>query len=85
VFSTDRTYWTIGSRRVQQARPASDGSFVVKGLSPGEHYVCAVVELQADELYDSAFLAELAAASALRVTLADGDKKRQDLRRAGGR
>jgi hypothetical protein len=29
VFSTDKTYWLSGSRRVKQARPASDGTFKV--------------------------------------------------------
>ena len=37
VFSTDRRYWTFGSRRVQQSRPASDGRYRVSGLPAGEY------------------------------------------------
>src|SRR5262249_6121934 len=39
VFSTDRNFWTIASRRVQQSRPASDGKFKLTGLPAGEYYI----------------------------------------------
>ena len=37
VFSSDRRYWTPGSRRVRMTRPATDGSYRLKGLPPGEY------------------------------------------------
>jgi hypothetical protein len=82
VFSTDRASWTIGSRRVQQARPASDGKFRFAGLPSGEYYVCAVTDLDPEDLYNPAFLDQLVA-GAFRITLADGEKKVQDLRLSG--
>lgn len=83
VFSTDRTYWTIGSRRIQQAQPASDGRYLVSGLPPGEYFVCAVTSFTPNQLYDPAFL-ESMVPGAFKITLGDGEKKRQDLKLAGG-
>ena len=59
VFSTDRSYWTLGSRRVQTARPASDGKYKVTGLPAGEYFVCAVTAVDRTEVYDPAFLGQL--------------------------
>jgi protocatechuate 3,4-dioxygenase beta subunit len=83
VFSTDRAYWTVGSRRIQQVRPSSDGKYKLSGLPAGEYYVCAVTDLDQTQLYDPSALAALAAGS-FKITLADGEKKVQDLRLAGG-
>jgi hypothetical protein len=83
VFSTDRTQWAVGSRRVRQVRPASDGKFTITGLPAGEYFVCPVTDLDPNDLSDLTFLEQLAV-SALKVTLADGEKKTQDLRLAGG-
>jgi hypothetical protein len=84
VFSTDRAQWSVGSRRVRQVRPASDGTFTITGLPAGEYYVSAVTDLDANDLSDPTFLEELAASGALKLTLADGERKTQDLRLAGG-
>jgi len=79
VFSTDRAYWTLGSRRVQTARPSSDGRFKVTGLPAGEYFVCAVTAVDRTEAYDPAFLEQLVPV-AFKITIADGEKKTQDLR-----
>ncbi len=79
VFSTDRGYWTPSSRRVVTARPASDGKFKVTGLPAGEYYVCAVTAVSRTEVYDPAFLDALVPV-AFKITIADGEKKTQDLR-----
>jgi hypothetical protein len=84
VFSTDHAQWAVGSRRVRQVRPASDGKFTITGLPAGEYFVCAVTDLDPNDLADPTFLEQLAASGALKVTLADGEKKTQDLRLAGG-
>ena len=83
VFSTDRGYWTPSSRRVVTARPASDGKFKVTGLPAGEYYVCAVTAVSRTEVYDPAFLDALVPV-AFKITIADGEKKTQDLRLGGG-
>ena len=82
VFSVDSAHWKAGSRRVVQARPGSDGLFVFSGLPPGDYYVCAVTDVEAAQLADGSFLQQLVPSS-FRITLAEGEKKRQDMRIGG--
>jgi hypothetical protein len=82
AFSADKRFWIDGSRRVAQARPARDGSFMFTGLPPGEYYVGALTNLQTGQLGDPSFLEPLIGAS-FKITLAEGEKKRQDLRIGG--
>ncbi len=85
VFSTDKAYWVGGSRRVTQARPASDGTFKVTGLPAGEYFVCAVTAVEQSELADPAFLEQLAASSyKIKITMRAGEKTVQDLKLGGG-
>ncbi len=82
VFATDRQYWTPNSRRVQTARPSSDGRFKVVGLPAGEYYVCAATAVDRNEVYDPGFLEQFVAVS-FKITIADGEKKTQDLKLGG--
>jgi hypothetical protein len=85
VFSTDKTYWLSGSRRVKQARPASDGTFRVAGLPAGDYFVCAVTAVEESELADPAFLEQLAASSyKIRISIRAGERTVQDLKLGGG-
>jgi hypothetical protein len=83
IFSTDRTTWVSASRRVQVVRPATDGRFVAAGLPAGEYYLAAVTAIEPDQLADPSFLEQLAAV-AIKLALADGEKKTQDVKLAGG-
>ncbi len=83
VFSTDRSYWTLGSRRVQTARPSSDGKYKITGLPAGEYFVCAVTAVERTEVYDPAFLSQLMGV-AFKIAIKDGEKKTQDLKLGGG-
>ena len=66
-----------------QAHPGSDGMYKVQGLPAGEYYVCALTDLDPNDLYDPAFLEQLVAAS-FKITLADGETKVQNLKLGGG-
>jgi hypothetical protein len=79
AFSTDRSHWQPGSRRILSARPATDGSFLFSDLPAGEYFIAALSDLDPLEWQESAFLAQVVPA-ALKVTLVEGEKKRQDLR-----
>lgn len=83
VFATDRAAWFAGSRRVVEAHVASDGQFTIQGLPAGEYYVAALTDVNATEPSDPAFL-EAVVPSALRLKIADGEQKVQDLKLAGG-
>jgi hypothetical protein len=82
VFPADRALWLPNARRIRSARPATDGTFTVAGLPAGDYAIAAAEDVDATDLADPAFLARLLASS-YKVTLADGEKKRHDLR-AGG-
>ena len=79
VFTTDKSLWLPNARRIQSVQPATDGSFSVKGLPAGEYAMVAVGDAAPGDLSDPAVLEQLLA-SAFKLTLAEGEKKRQDLR-----
>jgi hypothetical protein len=53
-------------------------------LAPGEYYLAAVGDLDQTVLYTPAFLEPLVS-SAMKITLAESEKKVQDVRIAGGK
>ena len=83
VFAADNKFWTSPTRRVRSARPGTDGKFTVLNLPPGEYRVAAVVDVSPTEITDPLFLEQLVPASQP-ITLAEGQKKTQDLRISGG-
>lgn len=83
LFTAERALWSAGSRRVRApARPADDGTFRFLNVPPGEYLLGVVTDLDPREAADVAFLDRLAPA-AIRVTIAPGEKKVQDIRIAG--
>jgi hypothetical protein len=83
VFSADPRYRVAGSRRTQQVRPDLQGRFVAQNLPAGDYLIAAVTDLEDGQWNDPAFLAELAASGPIKLTLAEGDRKVQDIRIAG--
>jgi hypothetical protein len=83
VYSADPRYWTGQSRRIQSTRPATDGRFTFRNLPAGEYRLAPVLDPEPGSWYDPAFLQQLDN-TALRVPIADGEKKEQNLRVPGG-
>lgn len=83
VFSGDPRYRLAPSRRTHHVRPDINGRFIVRNLPAGEYLLAAVTDIEPGQWNDRAFLNELAAASPIKITLAEGDKKVQDIRIAG--
>ena len=83
VFSSDRTHWTPGSRRVRMTRPATDGSFTVKGLRPASTTSSALPDLETGEWNDPTLLEQLVQSSAkvTRPRRRDDDAELPDRRR----
>jgi uncharacterized protein (DUF2141 family) len=79
VFARDKSFWTPGSRRIQSSRPGHDGRFIFRSLPPGEYGIAAVTDIEQGEWNDPSFLAKLLSAS-VAITLAEGEKKVQDMR-----
>jgi hypothetical protein len=78
VFPEDRTLWRPGARRIKFARPATDGEFIIRDLPAGDYLLSALPDLDPDDAFSPAFLAQLVPAS-VRITIGEGEKKRQDL------
>jgi hypothetical protein len=85
MFSADRTLWTPRSRAVRApVRADSTGKFTIAGLPAGDYYICALPDFEPSTLSDPSFLEQLVAGS-IKISLADGEKRKQDLRLAVAR
>ena len=82
VFSVDKSLWRPNARRIRSTAPATDGSFSVKGLPAGDYAVAAAEDVEPADLADPEFLSALLKA-AVRVSIADGERRQQDLRTGG--
>ena len=79
VFPTDRSMWTPASRRVQVVRSAENGTYAIAGVPAGEYYLCALTEVDMELRFEPSYLEQFIA-SAIKITLGEGEKRRQDLR-----
>lgn len=77
VFSIEKKHWWPGSRRVRAVRPDSSGRYAVRPLPAGTYYVA----LTTDSMSQDELMAKLPvlASTGLRVTVAEGERKLQDL------
>lgn len=82
IFPADKALWS-STRRVRSTRPGTDGTFTIANLPAGAYRIAAVLDIGPEELRDQALLEELLAAS-VAFTIADGEKKVQNLRIASG-
>jgi hypothetical protein len=83
LFSTNQTHWFQQSGRVRTTRAATDGSYTMPTVSPGEYFVTAVDDVQPGQWSDPAYLQGLTTSST-KITLAEGEKKTLDIRTGGG-
>jgi uncharacterized protein (DUF2141 family) len=82
LFPSSSSQWMPQSRRIQSARPAVDGTFSFTNLPPGDYYVAAVDDVEPGAWFDPSFLQQLVPSS-MKVTIAEGEDKKQDLRVGG--
>jgi hypothetical protein len=81
VFPTDRDTWGssgLNPRRVRSTRISKSGEYSFN-LPAGEYYVMAIPEEQSADWQDPDFL-DAASRAAARFTIAEGERKIQDLR-----
>jgi uncharacterized protein (DUF2141 family) len=83
LFAADKSFWVPQARRIQSARPGTDGKFTFRNLPAGDYRLTAVTDVEPGEWYDPDFLGQLTNAS-IPVTVRDGEKKVQDIKVAGG-
>jgi hypothetical protein len=83
VFPVNRALWSAGARRVQLVRPATDGTYLITGLPPGEYALAPVRDVSPDDLQSRTLLEQLLAASLVQVSLKAGAKVTQNIRVPG--
>ena len=82
VFPADRQLWTAGSRRIRTVRPATDGTFSIKGLPSGQYFLAALADLESGEWNDPTLLEQLERSS-VKVMLRDGETTTQNFEVGG--
>lgn len=84
AFPADRRVWSLGRNRLRPGvRPDATGRYRIVGLPPGDYLLAALSELQPDDFADPAFL-EMLVPGSVKISLAEGEKKTQDVMLAGG-
>ena len=84
LFSTDKVTWTSRSRWIRPpARAGVDGKFRFTNLLPGEYFLAALSDFEQADVFKPEFLEQVAAA-AMKIVVAEGEKKVQDIKIAGG-
>ena len=80
MLPTDITQWSKTARRFRQpVRVGTDGTFRFANLIPGEYYLAALSDFDQADLASRSLLDQVAAI-ALRISVAEGERKVQDLR-----
>lgn len=79
AFPTDTSLWRPQARQIMTTRPDQNGKFQIRALPPGEYYLAPIDPAEPGEWFEPAFL-EAHRADAVRVLLAEGDVKTQDVR-----
>jgi hypothetical protein len=67
IFARDRALWTFRSRHVAAARPDHQGTFMIKGMPPGEYLIAALDYVEQGEPHDPEFLDSLRDATAISI------------------
>jgi hypothetical protein len=79
LLPEDRAQWRASSRRIKSARPSTAGRFVFANVPAGSYLLAALSDLDPLDLLDMSFLEQIAPAG-VKVSVAEGEKKVQDLR-----
>jgi hypothetical protein len=77
AFPTDQALWGPQSRHILTTRPDQNGQYQLRGLPSGDYYLAAIDPSQPGEWFEPAYLSAHQA-SAVRVSLRDGEVKTQD-------
>jgi Carboxypeptidase regulatory-like domain len=83
IYPADQRYWGVESRRIRTVRPATDGTFKLTQLPPGDYKIAPVVDPEPGAWFDASFLQQLDSVSE-RFSIANGEKKLQNVRVAAG-
>ncbi len=82
VFPTDRALWQMRPA-AWRPRPDTNGAYYLDNLPAGEWHMAVLIDAVQDDEWQTPTLLQQAAASAIRVTVVDGQTKTQDFRVGG--
>jgi hypothetical protein len=84
LYPSDQRYRAPLSGRILSARPSTDGHFSFRNVPAGDYRLVPVLDPEPGAVYDPAYLQQLDS-GAIAVSVAEGEKKQQNLQiRAGG-
>jgi carboxypeptidase family protein len=83
LYPTDQRFWNPDSRRRRVTRAHPNGSYVMRGMLPGDYYIATVLDPEFGDWFKPGFMEQLE--PMLRVTIGVEEKKVQHLRVPGGR
>jgi hypothetical protein len=81
LFTTLREVWGAtgrSNRRARMVRASEDGTFVIRGIPAGDYFLAAIPDEDAGDWPDVRLMETLSRAST-RLTIADSERKSQDL------
>ncbi len=79
AFPTDTSLWRPQSRQIMTTRPDQNGRFQIRALPPGDYYLAVIDPSEPGEWFEPAFLQQHQA-GAVRIALAEGDARTQDIK-----
>jgi hypothetical protein len=80
-FTADKSLWVnhgMSSRKLRSVRANEDGSFKVRGIPAGEYFLAALPDEETGNWQNPSLL-EAISRRAVRVSIADGEKRTQDI------
>lgn len=84
LFATNRAFWSQTSRRIwSPVRASTAGRFAFTNVSAGDYYLAAVSDVEPNAWFNPGFLDEIIP-TAIRISVAEGEHKTQDVRVAVG-
>lgn len=78
LFPADERLWIPQSRRIQGTRAGPDGAYAFRSVPSGAYLLALTDDVENGEWFDPALLRRISS-SALRISVADGERKTQDL------
>jgi protocatechuate 3,4-dioxygenase beta subunit len=79
LYPVDEKYRVFQSRRIRTTRAGEDGRYTFRMIPPGDYRLATVLDPEPGSWYDKAVLGDLDS-SAVRVSLAEGEKKIENVR-----
>jgi protocatechuate 3,4-dioxygenase beta subunit len=79
LYPVDQKYWFFQSRRIRTTRAGEDGRYNFRSVPPGDYRLATLTDPEPGSWFDKAVLNGLEASS-VRVSIAEGEKKVENVR-----